>query len=253
MRIIVAGGAGNLGSRVLLGLSEQGHDAVSASRRSGVDLTTGAGLSEVLDGADAVVNCADDPRRGDRVTVSGTRRLAQAAAAAHVYLVHISIVGIDAIPMSYYRRKLAAEHAIAATRGSATVLRATQFHSLAAVLVRVLTKGPVTPTIGAMALQPVDVDHVAERLADLAVGPRPAAYERATDVAGPDVLSVGDLATLIRAHSGRAAPRVLRLPAIGALMSAAAAGRLVAGPGADLGGRRFVDWLAVQPTDLKGR
>lgn len=253
MRIIVTGGRGDLGSRVLHSLQDRGHEAESASRRSGVDLATGRGLDAALAGADAVVHCADDPSGGDLVTVDGTRRLAERTAAAGVHLVHISIVGIDAIPLKYYRRKLAAERAIFAAGGSATVLRATQFHSLAAWFAKSLTKGPVTLAIGQMAFQPVDIDHVAARLADLATGASPAAYERATDVAGPEVLTIGELATLVRAHRGTTAPRVLRLPAVGGLMRALAARANIAGPGADVGGRRFADWLAEQPTVLSGR
>ncbi|MDN5790182.1 MAG: sugar nucleotide-binding protein [Micrococcales bacterium] len=247
MRIVVTGGLGDLGSRVVRTLQGHGHDAVPVSRRSGVDLATGRGLEAGLAGADAVVHCADDPRKGDLVTVDGTRRLAEFTAAADLHLVHISIVGIDAIALKYYQRKLAAERAIAEAGGPATVLRATQFHSLTAWLARSLTRGPVTLAIGQLAFQPVDIDYVATRLVQLATGASPAAYERATDVAGPEVLTIGELAAMLRAHRGATAPRVLRVPAVGGLMRALAARANVAGPGADLGGRRFVDWLAEQP------
>ena len=254
MRIVVTGGAGDLGSRVVRRLEAGGHQAVSASRRSGVDLATGAGLDAALVGADAVVHCADDPSQQDTVTVYGTRRLADAAAARGLHLVHISIVGIDDHPMAYYRRKLRAEQGIAAAGGPATVLRATQFHSLAAFFARSLTKGPVTFTVGDMAFQPVDTDFVAQRLVDLAVAPPPAACTRATDVAGPDVLTVGGLATLVRAHRGSSAPHVVRIPPVGRLLRAVSESRNVPVPGAaDLGGRTFADWLAAQPSRLTGR
>lgn len=256
MRIVVLGASGDLGSRVAAQAAARGHAVVGASRRTGVDLTTGAGLAEALHGADAVVNCADDPRSGDAVTVGGARRVAGLVAAARpaVHLVHISIVGIDALPMRYYQRKLAAERAIETTGAPATVLRATQFHSLAAFFARALTKGPVTFSIGRMAFQPVDTDFVATRLVDLALGPSPAAYRRATDVAGPDVLPVEEIATLVRARQGLGPPRVVRLPAIGATMRSLDARRTLADPTAsETGGRRFVDWLAEQPVPLTGR
>ena len=225
-----------------------------ASRRTGVDLTTGAGIDTVLPGADAVVHCADDPSQGDTLTVYGTRRLADAAAASAVPLVHISIVGIDEHPMTYYRRKLRAEQGIAAAGGPATILRATQFHSLAAFFARTLTVGRFTASIGDMAFQPVDTDFVAQRLVDLAVAPPPAACTRATDVAGPDVLTVGGLATLVRAHRGSSAPHVVRIPPVGRLLRAVSESRNVPVPGAaDLGGRTFADWLAAQPSRLTGR
>lgn len=250
----MTGGAGDLGSRVVAQLRERGHEAVPASRRTGVDLSTGSGLDAALRGADAVVHCADDTSAGDAVTVYGTRRLADVAAAQDVHLVHISIVGIDGHPLPYYKRKLRAEQGIAAAGGAATVLRATQFHSLAAYFARVLTKGPVAFAIGDMVIQPVDTDHVAARLADLALGARPAAYARATDLAGPDVLALVDIATLVRSHRGAPAPRVVHLPAVGAVLKAFARGANVPPAGtADTGGRTFAAWLAEQPSRLSGR
>lgn len=254
MRIVVTGGAGDVGTRVVREVTARGHDAVPASRRTGVDITTGAGLDEVLQGADAVVNCADDTRRGDAVTVDGARHLAAAAARAGVHLVHISIVGIDDFPMAYYRRKLAAERAVEAAGGPATVLRATQFHSLAAFFARTLSTGPFTFQVGGMAFQPVDTDYVATRLTELALGARPAAYTRARDVAGPEVLSLADLATRVRAHRGAKPPRVVRLPALGGALRAFSAGQNLATPGEfDTGGATFSEWLAQQPTVLTGR
>lgn len=227
-------------------VTTRGHEVVPASRRTGVDLASGDGLEAVLSGADVVVHCADDPSRGDEVTVYGTRRLADAAAAQGVHLVHISIVGIDDHPLGYYRRKLRAEQGIAAAGGAASVLRATQFHSLAAFFAQRLSLGPITATIGDMAFQPVDTDFVAERLADLALGPRPAAYLRATDVAGPEVLSVGEIATLLRAHRGASAPHVVRVPPLGRVMRAFAERRNVpAAGGAQTGGRTFAQWVAA--------
>ena len=254
MRIIVTGGAGDLGSRVVRELTARGHQAVSASRRTGVDLTTGEGLDATLSGADGVVHCADDTSSGDAVTVYATRRLADAAAALGVPLVHISIVGIDDHPMAYYRRKLRAEQGIEAAGGAATVLRATQFHSLAAFFARTLSAGPITLTIGDMAFQPVDTNFVAARLSDLALGARPTAYARATDVAGPDVLTVGELASLLRAHRGASAARVVRVPAVGGVLRAFAERRNVPFPGdAQTGGEAFASWLAAQPARLTGR
>jgi uncharacterized protein YbjT (DUF2867 family) len=180
--------------------------------------------------------------------------VADAAAARGVHLVHISIVGIDRLPLGYYRRKLRAEQGIAGAGGPATVLRATQFHSLAAFFGRSLTKGPVTFAIRDMAFQPVDTDFVAARLADLALGARPAAYARATDLAGPEVLDVGEIATLVRRHRGAKPPRVLRLPPFNSTTRALSERRNVPVPGsAQTGGRTFGDWLDHQPRVLSGR
>ncbi|MFM6847783.1 MAG: SDR family oxidoreductase [Terrabacter sp.] len=254
MRVVVTGGAGDLGSRVVAQLRARGHEAVPASRRTGVDLRSGVGLDAVLRTAEAVVHCADDGTGGDEVTVYGTRRLADAAAVRGLHLVHVSIVGIDDNPMRYYTRKLRAEQGIAAAGGPATVIRATQFHSLAAFFARSLTFGPVTFSFGDMAFQPVDTDHVASRLADLALGGRPAAYARAADLAGPDVLTIGEIATLVRAHRGASAPRVVHLPAVGPVLTAVARGDNVPPAAtAETGGRSFAAWLAEQPAQLTGR
>jgi len=246
VRVVVAGASGDLGARVSRQVADRGHEVLPASRRSGVDLVSGEGLAEALTGADAVVNCADDPSRGDWVTVYGARRLADAAAAQGVHLVHISIVGIDDHPLGYYRRKLRAEHGIEAAGGPATVLRATQFHSLAAFFAQRLSVGPVVVQLGEMAFQPVDTDWVAEQLADLALGPRPTAYLRATDLAGPDVVTVGEIAALLRARRRASAPHVVRVPPLGGTLRAFAERRNVPTPGeAQTGGRTFAEWVAA--------
>ena len=254
MRVVVTGGAGDLGARVVRGLAGRGVEVVSASRRTGVDLSTGLGLEAVLADTDTVVHCADDTSAGDAVTVYGTRRLADASADRGIHLVHVSIVGVDDHPLPYYRRKLRAEQGITAAGGPSTVLRATQFHSLAAYFARSLTRGPVTFTVGDMAFQPVDTDAVAARLVDLALGPRPGSPTRARDLAGPDVLDLPALARLVRRHRGASAPRIVHLPPVGATMRAFARRQNVPAPGtADVAGRPFAAWLAEQPEVLTGR
>ena len=139
MRVVVTGGRGNLGREVMRALTERGHQPVNASRRSGVDVRSGAGLDAVLKRADAVVHTADTLRPWEfrAVTLGGTQRLADALAALdrRVPLVYISIVGVDRSPYAYYRMKHAAELAIRERPIAATVVRATQFHSLAAAMV----------------------------------------------------------------------------------------------------------------------
>ena len=254
MRIVVTGGAGDLGSRVVREATARGHDVVPASRRTGVDLTTGEGLEDALLGADAVVHCADDTSRGDTVTVYATRRLADAAASHGVHLVHISIVGIDEHPMTYYRRKLRAEQGIdaAGRPGNRPAIHAVPLpHSI------------FRPKAECRPVHRHDRRHGlpagrhrlrGSSLVDVAAGPRPTAYVRAPDVAGPDVLPIGEVARLVRAHRGASPPRVVRVPPLGRLMRAIAESRNVPAAGtADLGGRTFADWLATQPGRLTGR
>lgn len=256
MRIIVTGGSGDLGGRVVRAASRRGHDVVAVSRRTGVDLTTGAGLAQALRGAEVVINCADDPRLRDAVTVHGPRHLAEAVRSAPdpVHLVQISIVGIDDFPMAYYQRKRRAEQALAASGARVTVLRATQFHSLAAFFARSLTRGGLTFRVGNLAFQPIDTDWVALQLVDLAESPSPTAYRRADDIAGPDVLTVGQLADRLREHQGRSPTRVVPLPAPFGAARAFGRRQNVPLPGqARTGGRSFDDWLAEQPPTTPGR
>ncbi len=256
MRIIVTGGFGDLGSRVAREAGRRGHDVKPVSRRTGIDLATGVGLVAALQGVQVVVNCADDPRRGDVVTVAGTRRLAEAACAAQapVHLVHISIVGIDDFPMAYYRRKLAAEAGLAASGAAVTVLRATQFHSLAATFARSLTRGGLTFQVGGMAFQPVDTDWVAAQLLDLAEAPRPTHYRRAPDIAGPEVLSVAQIAASLRQHDGRRPGRVVPLPApFGAVRAFGRRQNIPPAGQGRTGGCTFADWLTEQPSAREGR
>src|SRR4051794_6980079 len=130
--VLVTGGTGVLGRHVVSLARERGHDVRVLSRRPGAgthvgDLATGAGVAEAARGAELVVHAASDTRRLGRSDLEQTRRLLAAARDAR-HLLFISIVGIDAIPYAYYRRKLACERAVAASGVPHTTLRATQFH-----------------------------------------------------------------------------------------------------------------------------
>ncbi|MEO6020476.1 MAG: SDR family oxidoreductase [Knoellia sp.] len=180
MRIVVTGGSGDLGGRVVRELTARGQDAVAASRRTGVDLATGDGLDAVLAGADAVVHCASSQTKPQDVDVAGARRIGESLRRLNssVHVVSISIVGCDLVSYPYYRAKVDAERALAESGVPATVLRATQFHSLAAFFGTAARVGPLTFSIGTMRIQPVDIDWVAGRLTDYATGPAPSGYRR---------------------------------------------------------------------------
>lgn len=253
MRIVVAGGHGDVGGRVVTVLDRRGHDVAPLSRRTGVDVTTGTGLRAGLAGADAVVFVATSERHPRRVEVEGLRRVADEAAAVGAHVVYLSIVGCDGVAFPYYRVKADAERALAATGVSATLVRATQFHSLACYFASVLRIGPVALTGGDMRIQPVDVQWVAERLADHAAGTKPEGLRRATDLAGPTVYDMQALTALIADHDGRAAPRVVRIPPVGEGMRDFSSGGVLAGPDAEVGGRSLEQWLAAQPAPLPRR
>lgn len=242
---MVTGGQGVLGQEVMAAATSRGHDVTSASRRTGVDLRTGEGLTAALDGVDAVVHCATSPRDSRSVDIGGTRHLVEAVG-PDTHIVYVSIVGVDVTPYSYYHAKLSAEKLLAEASVSSTVVRATQFHSFAAFMARRLMRGPLVVTTGNLRTQSVDVAWVAGRMVDYAVGAAPSGPIRATDLAGPDVLRMPEIAAKLRAHDGASAPRVLRIPPVGAAMKAFASGSILPGDKVEIGGSTFDEWLATQ-------
>lgn len=245
MKIMVTGGQGALGREVMADARARGHAVASASRRTGVDLRTGEGLASALDGVDAVIHCASNPRDPRPVDIDGTRRLVEAVG-PDTHIVYVSIVGVDVTPYSYYHAKLAAEKLLAEASIPSTVVRATQFHDFAASMARRLMRGPLVVTVGDMRSQPVDIRWVAARMVDHAVGAAPSRPVRATDLAGPDVMRMPQMAAKLRAHDGASAPRVLRIPPVGAAMKAFASGSLLPGDDVEIGGSTFDEWLATQ-------
>lgn len=197
----MAGGTGTLGHVVVDRLLASGADVriLSRGRRRHRhndvehvcgDLRTGAGLDTAVSGIDTIVQCSEH--------VSHLVAAAQQAGAPH--LLYTSIVGIDRVPLGLYRRKLADEKLIAASGLPWTVLRATQFHDLIAVLLRMLAKSPVLALPAGWSFQPVDVREVGERLAQLALGEP---VGRAPDFGGPQVRTISDLARSYLAMVGK--------------------------------------------------
>lgn len=237
--IAVTGGTGTLGRPTVTVLRAAGHDVRVLSRRAGsglipADLLTGRGLGPALAGVETVVHLATG-RHDDEMA----RALAAAAGTAGVgHLIDISIVGVDRIPLPYYRRKLTAEQLIAASGVPSTVLRATQFHDLIAALFGVQRRLPVL-VAPAMAFQPIDVTDVATRLTELASAP-PAG--RVADIGGPEVLEGPVLASLWADAAGlRRRVWPLRLP--GRTFAAYRAGHHLV-PGPAFGTRTFTQWSA---------
>lgn len=199
---LVTGATGTLGTPTVLRLRAAGHDVRALSRRTGPglvtgDLVTGAGLEQALTGVGTVVHLATAPRGKGDVEAAG--RLLHASAEAGVqHLVLISIVGIDDIPLAYYRDKVVIERLVRESGVPFTILRATQFH----VFVEALFTGQrALPVVVAPAftVQPIAVEEVADRLAELASQP-PAG--RVADIGGPEQRTVPELARLWRGSVG---------------------------------------------------
>lgn len=187
------------------------------SRRPGAgthvgDLTTGDGVAGAVSGADMIVHAASDTRRLGRNDIQQTQNLLRAGGGTR-HLLYVSIVGIDAIPFGYYRKKLACEHEIESSGIPHTILRATQFHELMAMVLGAVERIGVAPLPLAFRFQPTAAADVARRAVELLEGP-PAG--RATDFGGPEVLTLRELADTWRSARGR--PRVLlNLPIRGAV------------------------------------
>ncbi|MFD0276265.1 SDR family oxidoreductase [Kitasatospora sp. NPDC127111] len=204
--ILVTGGTGTLGRLVTERLRADGHEVRVLSRHSrpyAVDLREGTGLAEAVAGVETIVHCASSPRGGDE---QAARHLIAAAREAGVrHLVYISIVGIDRVPLAYYRAKLAVERQIEESGLAWTVLRTTQFHDLVLGLLQTSARLPVMLLPAGVADQPIEVAEVAARLAELATG---APAGRVPDMGGPEVRPFSELARAYLRATGRRRPRL---------------------------------------------
>jgi uncharacterized protein YbjT (DUF2867 family) len=245
MRIVVIGGQGLLGTALVQRLEARGVTVSSASRRTGVDLATGAGLEAALDGVECVVHAAVNLLRHRQVNFDGTRRLIKILVGRSTppHVIYPSIVGCDRIPFRYYHAKYASELVLERSQLPVTVVRATQFHTLVAAVARTLTPGPVAVVPDGMSFQPCDHRWVASELADIALGPAPSGYDRAADRAGPERLGLADAVALIRVAEGKRLPRLITLPAVGGTLRAFQAGANLPDPGTKIGGSSFQRFL----------
>ena len=166
------------------------------------DLSSGTGVSEAVRGADVVVHLASSPTKTRSTDVDGTRRLAAAASAAGVrHFVYMSIIGIDRVPLPYYRMKLAAEQVVRESGVPFTLLRAAQFPTLIDTFLTASSRlGPLLID-RRLLLQPVAVEDVADRIAALIAAP-PAG--EVVELAGPSAMTLGELASdWMRARASR--------------------------------------------------
>jgi uncharacterized protein YbjT (DUF2867 family) len=240
MTTLVTGGTGTLGRELVPLLRSRDVGTAVLSRREHpefrtADLSTGAGLASALDGVDTVVHLA-----AGKVQERETRTLVSAAAEAGVgHVVLISIAGIDEIPFSYYRAKLAAERVVLDGSVPATVLRTTQFHSFAVAPFLAQRHWPVllSPLLN---VQPIDVRIVAAQLADLAAG---SPQGRVPDLGGPEVLTGEDIARTV-ASRFEWRKRIVRVALPGRTWAAFAAGHHLV-PNSRSGGRTLREYVAA--------
>ncbi|MGQ5259838.1 SDR family oxidoreductase [Micromonospora sp. ZYX-F-536] len=195
MKIVVIGGSGLIGSKLVDRLGEQGHEAVPASPKTGVNTLTGEGVGEVLDGADVVVDVSNSPSFEDAAVLeffeTSTRNLLAAAAAAGVgHYVALSIVGSDRIPDSgYMRAKVAQEKLITASGLPYSLVHATQFFEFVQGIIDAAADGD-TVRLAPVFIQPMAADDVAAAVAEVTVG---APMNGAVDIAGPEQFRLDEL------------------------------------------------------------
>lgn len=244
-KIAVAGGTGGVGRHVVEVAGARGHEVVVLSRSAGIDLTSGAGLSERLAGVDVVIDTTNTftQKREESETFFGavTRNLLAAEEQAGVgHHVALSIVGIDEVPAGYYQGKLLQERIVAAGDVPWSILRATQFHEFAEQALRFVTVGRLS-LVPRMLSQPVAAVEVAEALIDLAVaGPG----GRVPDLAGPERLQMADLAR--RVSKARGLGRwVIPVPVPGVAGRGMRSGALTPSEDGPRGRQTFTEWLAT--------
>jgi uncharacterized protein YbjT (DUF2867 family) len=196
MKIVVIGGTGLIGSKLVEKLHEAGHEALPASPDSGVDVITGEGLAEAFEGAQVVVDVANAPNWDDAAVLdffqTAARNVLAAEAAAGVsHHVVLSVVGADRLPKSgYFRAKIAQEEAVKAGRVPYTILRATQFFEFIGRVADSSFDGE-SVLLPPVFVQPESADDVAAELAELAVNEP---VNGIVELAGPDEFRLDELA-----------------------------------------------------------
>ena len=210
MKIVVIGGTGLIGSKLVQRLGDAGHVAVPASPDTGVDTYTGKGLEQALDGAEVVVDVSNAPVSEDEAVLDFFRTttrnvLAVETSAGVSHHVVLSIVGTDRLPDSgYFRAKLAQEEAVKAASVPYTILRATQFFEFIGRIADSSTDGD-TVRLAPVFIQPESADDVAAALAEIAVN-QP--VNDVVELAGPDQFRLDELAE--RVLRARNDPRHVR-------------------------------------------
>jgi uncharacterized protein YbjT (DUF2867 family) len=195
MKIVVIGGSGLIGAKLVNKLRELGHEIVAASPASGINTLTGEGLAEALAGAQVVVDVANSPSFEDKAVLeffetSGRNLLAAEAAAGVGHHVALSVVGTDRLLQSgYFRAKMAQEELIKASKVPYTILRSTQFFEFLNGIAQSATDGQ-TVRLSPAFVQPVVSDDVAAALVDVTLG---TPVNGTVELAGPERLRLDEL------------------------------------------------------------
>ncbi|PLU05079.1 SDR family oxidoreductase [Sinorhizobium medicae] len=247
MKIVVIGGTGHIGSKLVGNLRERGHEVLAAAPNTGVNTITREGLAEALSGADVVVDVANAPVWEDKAVLdffetSGRNLLAAEAAAGVRHHIALSIVGSERLPDNgYFRAKVAQENLIKASGIPYTILRATQFFEFVGGIAESATAGQEIRLSPAL-IQPIASDDVAAALADVAVA---LAVNGTIEIAGPEAIPLDEL---VRRFLRATEDQRKVLPDVHARYFGAVLDdqSLTPGDNPRIGAIRFEDWLGRQ-------
>ena len=249
MKIVVIGGSGLIGTKLVKNLRQLGHDVVAASRSSGVDALTGEGLAQAMTGAQVVVDVANSPSWEDNAVLqffkTSSRNLLAAEAAAGVgHHVALSVVGTERLLESgYFRAKMAQEELIKASQVPYTIVRATQFFEFVDGIAQSATEGQ-TVRLSPALIQPIVSDDVAAALADVVIGPP---LNGMVELAGPERLPLDKLVG--RFLSATQDPRQVVTDAHARYYGLELNDQsLIPGDNPRIGPTRFDDWLSRSRT-----
>ena len=245
MKIVVIGGSGLIGSKLVNILREQGHETIAASPKSGVNTVTGEGLAEALKGASAVVDVSNAPSWEDAAVMNffekSTRNLLAAEAKASVgHHVALSVVGTERLLDSgYFRAKIAQENLIKASSIPYSIVRATQFYEFVKGISDFSTQGNEVHLPTAL-IQPMAADDVASEVGRIATG---SPVNGTVEVGGPEQFRLDEL--IRRGLAARKDPREVVADPQATYYGVKVTERaLVPEDDAKLGKTRFDEWLA---------
>jgi uncharacterized protein YbjT (DUF2867 family) len=248
MKIIVIGGSGLIGSKLVKNLGEQGHEAVAASPNTGVNTLTGQGLAEVLKGASVVVDVSNSPSWEDAAVMkffeTSTRNLLAYGASAGVgHHVALSVVGTERLLESgYFRAKIAQEKLIKESSIPYSIVHATQFFEFVKGIADFSTDGNKV-RLPPVLIQPIAADDVASAVGRVAVG---SPLNGTVEVGGPEQFRLDEL--IRQSFSATNDPREIIVDPHSRYYGVELSERtLVPGDGALLGETRFADWLKHPP------
>ena len=245
MKIVVIGGTGLIGSKLVSLLTEHGHEAVAASPKTGVNTLTGQGLAEVLKGAQVIVDVSNSPSWEEQAVMdffkTSTSNLLKYGVAAGVgHLVALSVVGTDRLTESpYFRAKIAQEKLIKESGLAYSIVHATQFFEFIKGIADISTQGNQV-RLAPVLIQPMASDDVAKAVGRVSVG---TPVNGIVEVAGPEKFRLDELIRFVLSALGD--PRKVVTDPNALYYGARVSERtLVPEDDAKLGEIRFEDWLA---------